>query len=157
MSVPGMPPQGPVPAAQPAQPADPAKSASIMLVVAAALILIGTVSKAWFHAGMHGTEVNVGLTGAEVCFGSRCVDAPNDNLPDVVPLFMYMGLIGGIAAAAAAGLFGGMSLANKRDKIPVPSKLAHTAIAVAGVGMVGSSASSPRVARATPIRAGRSC
>ena len=108
-----------------------------MLVAAAALILIGTVSKAWFHAGMHGSEVNVGLTGAEVCFESRCVDAPNDNLPDVVPLFMYMGLIGGIAAAAAAGLFGGLSLANKRDKIPVPPKLGHIAIGVAGVGMVG--------------------
>lgn len=108
-----------------------------MLVVAAALILIGTISKSWFHAGMHGTDVNVGLTGAEVCYESRCVDAPNDNLPDVMPLFMYMGLIGGIAAAAAAGVFGGMSLANKRDKIPVPPKFGHIAIAVAGIGMLG--------------------
>jgi hypothetical protein len=147
MSVPGGPPpmqqlpQHPMqPLHQPAGatgPADPAKSTAIALCIAAVLILVGTVSKSWFSADMRGASVHLGVMGGEVCESGHCIDIPIDKLGKRMPeleFFAMIGMLGGFAAAAAAGVFGGMTLAGKKDKLP-PLKLAQIAYGIASFGM----------------------
>ncbi|NVB84862.1 MAG: hypothetical protein HOV81_41210 [Kofleriaceae bacterium] len=144
MSVPGGPPpmqQMPhhamQPSHQPAGPADPAKSTAIALCIAAVLVLVGTVSKSWFSAGHRDTSIHLGVMGGEVCEDGRCMDIPMDKLGKSMPeleFFALVGMLGGFAAAAAAGVFGGMTLAGKKDKLP-PIKLAQIAYGIASFGM----------------------
>jgi hypothetical protein len=126
----------PQPPTAAAAPADPVKSAGIMLCVAAALILVGTVSKSWFAGGDGRFQAKIGPMGVEVCMGSRCMDGGGRGIDDDVQIFMTWAMLGGFAAAAAAGLFGGMAVAGKKDKVPEP-KIAKIAFGVALGGMLG--------------------
>ncbi len=120
-----------------AGPADPAKGTAIALCIAAVLILVGTVSKSWFSAGHRDESIHLGLMGGEVCDGSRCIDIPMDRLGKKMPeleLFAMVGMLGGFAAAAAAGVFGGMTLAGKKGQLP-PLKLGQVAYGIASFGM----------------------
>jgi hypothetical protein len=117
------------------KPADPAKTAAITLVVAAVLILIGTVSKNWISGGGGSRDVHVGPLGAEACFESRCVEIPTRGIPGDIEAIMMIAMLSGFASAAAAGLFGGMSLAGKSDRIPVPPKVAQICFGVAAFSM----------------------
>ncbi|HUS33501.1 MAG TPA: hypothetical protein VMZ53_33595 [Kofleriaceae bacterium] len=145
MSVPGMPPPSQPPGyphqmqpVQPAQPQDPAKTASYMLVGACVLLLIGTFSKSWFGASEGDVSAHFGPMGAEACFHGSCHESGFDG-PDVVPLLQIVALLGGVASAAAAGMFGGMYLANKKDKIPpaVQYRFVPIIFGIAAVGFVG--------------------
>jgi hypothetical protein len=106
-----------------------------MLVVAAVLILIGTVSKSWFSGGAGSLIVHLGPMGLERCAGSVCIDMPTRGIDGDIEAIMVLAMISGFASAAAAGTFGGMALAGKRDRIPVPPKLANVAFGLAAFSM----------------------
>jgi hypothetical protein len=127
----GYPPGAPAPQ----RPADPAKTAAIMLVVAALLILVGTVSKSWVGGGRGSRDIHIGPMGAEACMASVCVEIPTRGIDGDIEAIMVIALISGFASAAAAGMFGGMALAGKSDKIPVPPKLANVAFGLAAFSM----------------------
>jgi hypothetical protein len=142
MSVPGMPPSSQPPGyggpPRPA-PSDPAKTAAMMLGGAALLLLIGVFNKSWFSASEEFVKISFGPTGAEACFQGSCRSTSDFDGPDVVPLLQFAVIIGGLAAAAAAGMYGGLFLANKKDKIPtqIQPKFVNIAFGVAGAGSVG--------------------
>jgi hypothetical protein len=119
----------------PQKPADPARTAAIMLVVAAVLILIGTVSKNWISGGRGSKDIHIGPMGAEACMESVCLDIPTRGIDGDIEAIMVLAMISGFASAAAAGTFGGMALAGKRDRIPVPPKLANVAFGLAAFSM----------------------
>ncbi|HEX5063811.1 MAG TPA: hypothetical protein VFV99_30740 [Kofleriaceae bacterium] len=128
----GYPPS--TPAAAP-KPADPARSAAIMLVIAAVLILIGTVSKNWVSGGRGSRDIHIGPMGGEACMSGACVDIPTRGIDGDIEAIMVLALISGFASAAAAGTFGGMALAGKTDKIPLPPRLAQMAFGLAAFSM----------------------
>ena len=111
------------------------KSAAIMLVVAAALILVGTASKNWLSGGRASKDVHIGPLGIEACMGSMCVDVPTRGIDGDIEAVMMIAMLSGFASAAAAGTFGGMTLAGKRDTIPVPPKVAQICFGVAAFSM----------------------
>ncbi|HEY5927661.1 MAG TPA: hypothetical protein VIV11_38515 [Kofleriaceae bacterium] len=127
------PPGGPAPAAP--KPADPVKSAAIMLVVAAALILIGTISKNWITGGRGSRDIHIGPMGAEACMSSVCVDVPLRGIDGDIEAIMMLAMLSGFASAAAAGTFGGMALGGKKDRIPLPPKLGQIAFGLAAFSM----------------------
>src|SRR5690349_11688323 len=137
---PGAPPavQPPVsgPTPQSAKPADPVRSAAIMLAIAAALILIGTVSKNWVSAGRVSKDVHAGPLGVEACMGGGlCVDVPTRGIDGDIEIVMLLAVISGFASAAAAGVFGGMAFSGKTDRIPIPPRLANAAFGLAAFSM----------------------
>jgi hypothetical protein len=112
------------------------KSAAIMLVVAAVLILIGTMSKNWISGGRGSKDIHIGPMGIEACMSEGvCVDVPSRGIPGDIEAIMVIAMISGFASAAAAGTFGGMALAGKTDKIPVPPKIAQMAFGLAAFSM----------------------
>jgi hypothetical protein len=112
------------------------KTAAIMLVVAAVLILVGTASKNWLSAGDRGSkDVHIGPLGIEACMGSMCIDVPTRGIDGDIEAIMMIAMLSGFASAAAAGTFGGLALADKRDKIPVPPKVAHICFGLAAFSM----------------------
>jgi hypothetical protein len=121
-----------------ARPGDPARTAAIMLVVAAGLTFIGLVSKSWVtaSAGMRDISVNIGPLGVEACMGSVCRDAPMNKMPGDVELIRFVALIPGFASVAAGAAFGGLTLAGKRDKIPVAPKVAQIVFGIASFAFV---------------------
>jgi len=106
-----------------------------MLVIAAVLILIGTVSKNWVSGGRGSRDIHIGPMGAEACFSSVCTDIPTRGIDGDIEAIMVIALISGLASAAAAGTFGGMALAGKTDKIPLPPRLAQMAFGLAAFSM----------------------
>ena len=104
-----------------------------MLVIAAVLILIGTVSKNWITAGSR--EVHIGPMGAEACMSSVCIDVPTRGIDGDIEAIMILAMLSGFASAAAAGMFGGMALAGKTDRIPVSPRLAQAAFGLAAFSM----------------------
>lgn len=105
-----------------------------MLIVAAVLILIGIISRNWISAS-HG-EYRIGPMGLEVCHSSVCFDVPNERgLPNDLELVMLLAVVSGFASAIAAGVFGGMALAKKHHKLPVP-RLANIAFGLAAFSFV---------------------
>ena len=115
-----------------------------MLAVAAVLLLVGTFSKSWFSSssgeGDFRISAHFGPSGAEVCVNGNCHSTSDiGDGPDILPLLSLAAVIGGLAAAAAAGLFGGLTLANKKDKIPgaLQPKIVHIAFGVAAGGYAG--------------------
>lgn len=64
-----------------------------------------------------------------------CVDMPTRGIPGDIEAIMVLAMIAGFASAAAAGTFGGMALAGKTDKIPVPPRLAQMAFGLAAFSM----------------------
>jgi hypothetical protein len=106
-----------------------------MLVIAAVMILIGTVSKNWISGGRGSRDIHIGPMGAEACMSSVCIDVPTRGIDGDIEAIMVLAMISGFASAAAAATFGGMALARKTDKIPVPPKLAHVAFGLAAFSM----------------------
>jgi hypothetical protein len=119
-------------------PQDPAKTAAIMLCVAAGLLFIGMVSKAWVTASMGSRDasLHIGPMGIEACHGSICIDTGGGKMPGDVELIMMIALISGFASVAAAGVFGGFTLAHKKDKIPVPPRIGQILFGVAAGSFV---------------------
>ncbi len=111
------------------------KSAAIMLVIAAVLIFVGTISKNWFSGGGAARDVHIGPLGIEACMGSVCVDVPSRGIDGDISAIMVIAMLSGFASAAAAGLFGVMALTGKADRIPVPPRLAQVAFGLAAFSM----------------------
>lgn len=105
-----------------------------MLLVAAALIFVGTVSKNWV-SGRGSRDIHIGPMGAEACMASRCVDMPTDRLDGDIKAIMVLALISGFASAAAAGTFGGMAFRGNAGRIRVPPRLAEIAFGLASFSM----------------------
>ena len=110
------------------------KSAAIMLVIAAVMIFVGMVSKNWISGGRGSRDIHIGPLGIEACFDGACVSVPNKGMPGDIEAIMMLAVVSGFAAAAAAGIFGGMALA-KKTHAPVPPKLAHMAFGLAAFSM----------------------
>jgi len=106
-----------------------------MLVVAAVLILVGTFSKNWISGGRGSRDIHIGPMGAEACMSSVCIDVPTRGIPGDIEAIMVIALISGFASAGAAGTFGGMALARKTEKIPIPPRLAQMAFGLAAFSM----------------------
>jgi hypothetical protein len=119
-------------------PQDPARTAAILLVVAAGLMFIGLVSKSWVTAslGSRDASMHIGPLGVEACRGSVCIDAPMTKMPGDVELIMMIALLSGFASVVAAGVFGGMTLAHKKDKIPAPARVGQILFGVAAGAFV---------------------
>jgi hypothetical protein len=109
-----------------------------MLLVAAGLMFIGLVSKAWITANAGGRDatLNIGPLGLEVCRGSVCIDGKGGKMPGDVELLMMLSLIGGFAAVAAAGAFGGATLAKKQSAVPVAPRIGQIVIGFASAMMM---------------------
>jgi hypothetical protein len=107
-----------------------------MLAVAAVLILIGTVSKSWITGGGGSRDIHIGPMGMEACMSGVCIDMPARGIPGDIEAIMMLAMLSGFASAAAAGTFGGMALAGKTDRVPVPPKLAHVAFGLAAFSMM---------------------
>jgi len=73
--------------------------------------------------------------GGEACVESRCVEIPTKGIPGDIEAIMVIAWLSGFAAAGAAGVFGGMTLAGKKQQIPIPPKLAHIAFGLAAFSM----------------------
>lgn len=119
-----------------AAPADPALRPAIALVICAVVIFIAILSKSWVTAGARDFEIHVGPIGIEACMASVCRDPGRmgDKLDGDISLFQTLALLGGFASVAAAGAFGGMTIAGKRDRLP-SWKLANVAFVLAAFGM----------------------
>jgi hypothetical protein len=130
----GYPQGGPVASGPP----DPARTAAILLCVAAGLLFIGMVSKSWVTASMgsRDAEIHIGPMGVEACHGGMCIDTPTGKMPGDVELIMMIALLSGFASVAVAGVFGGMTLAHKKDKIPMPPRVGQILFGVAAGAFV---------------------
>jgi len=109
--------------------------AAIALFIAAVAILAGTLSKSWFTASRG--DAGVGLSGVKICNHGECRTASWSDMPRVpseVPLFGYLGLIGGVLAAAGCVATGGLLLANRRDKVML--KPLGAVLGVAALGQI---------------------
>jgi hypothetical protein len=115
------------------KPANPAKAGAITLLVATAAILIGMISKSW--ATDPDGDIRIGPLGMEACMDSRCVDVPTRGVDEDIQVFMTIAMISGFAAAAAAGVFGAVSLGGRPDASPVPKGLANLFFVVGGLSM----------------------
>ena len=114
-----------------ARPNDPAKTAAIMLVVAAVLMLIAMLSKNWVAlGGFRDITAHIGPMGLEQCAGSVCHEARGGKTPGDIELIMMVALISGFAAVGLAGWYGGAVLAGKKDKLPA-AKIGQIAFGVA--------------------------
>jgi hypothetical protein len=119
--LPPQPPAYPSPYAA-APPVAPAKDGKVQLIAyalfgAAAIMLIGLVTKSWFTVPGGGA----GLTGVEACAGDRCMSVSWGDIPKIpsdISIFAWLGLLGGLASVGAAAVMGGMLLAGKVAKIP---------------------------------------
>ena len=105
-----------------------------MLAVAAVMVLVGTVSKSWI-ASPESADVHMGPRGMEACMDSVCVDVPTRGLDTDIEVMMTIAMLSGFASAAAAGVFGGMALARRTDRVVVPPRLANACFALAAVSM----------------------
>jgi hypothetical protein len=106
-----------------------------MLLVATALILIGTISKSWVSAGERDERVHAGPMGVEICEGSQCIDAPFRGIDKDIEIIATLAMLSGFAAAAVAGVFGGMVMAGSKQ-VPFPTGLANTVFVIALLGAV---------------------
>ena len=113
-------PVPPVYAPPPVAPARDGKTQTIAFALfgAAAIALVGLVTKSWFTVPGGG----IGLTGVEACAGSRCMSISWSDIPKLpgdISVFAWMGLLFGLAAVGAAAAMGGMLLSGKAAKIPL--------------------------------------
>jgi hypothetical protein len=99
--------------------------------VCALVIFIGAFSNSWVTAGR---GMGIGPTGVEICFGQVCKTHGWRGVAGDIQVFGTLSLIGGIVAAAACVAFGGLFLANKRDKLPAV-KIANGAFGFAIAAM----------------------
>jgi hypothetical protein len=113
-------PYAQAPYAPPVQPARDAKAQMIAFALfgAAAIALVGLVTKSWFTV----PEGGIGLTGVEACHRGQCMSISLGDIPKIpgdIPLFAWLALLSGLAAVGSAAAMGGMLLANKAAKIPL--------------------------------------
>jgi hypothetical protein len=106
--------------APPVAPARDAKAQMIAFALfgAAAIALVGLVTKSWFTV----PEGGVGLTGIEACHRGQCMSISLGDIPKLpgdIPLFAWVALLSGLAAVGSAAAMGGLLLANKAAKIPL--------------------------------------
>ncbi|MBA3394418.1 MAG: hypothetical protein H0T89_17365 [Deltaproteobacteria bacterium] len=128
---PSGPPQGAPPSHAAAKPFDP-KIAAFVLLGCGVAILIAIFTKSW--ATGRGGDVGVGPLGVEACFRGICRDVGWGNVDGDIKVFGYLSIITGLGAAAMCGVYGGMLLANKRDKLP-PYKLGNAALGAGAFAM----------------------
>ncbi len=95
-----------------------AKKIGLVLAGCAIAILIGLLTKSW-ATGRAG-RIGVGPLGIEACIESLCrsVAWGEARIATDIRIFAYLSLITGIAAALAAGVFGGLAFTGRRDKLP---------------------------------------
>jgi hypothetical protein len=145
MSVPGgappmhyqQPPGGGYPpgVSKPSSQQDPAVLAAIMLCAAAVLIFVGLISKSWlsFSAGGMDGRGYVAPLGAQICTKELCVQ---QSLTGLLSMFALVGLLTGFASAAAAGMYGVMTIIGLRQRIPLPPRFGQF-VFYAGAGSLG--------------------
>ncbi len=103
-----------------------------MLLGCGVAILIAIFTKSW--ATGRGGDVGVGPLGVEACFRGICRDVGWGNVDGDIKAFGYLSIITGLGAAAMCGVYGGMLLANKRNKLP-PYKLGNIALGAGAFAM----------------------
>ena len=117
------PPQSYPPAAAVTQPSPAAatdqrtRTAAIALFAATALLLIATLTKAWFTAGGDG---GVGLLGLEKCRHGMCQSATwfdIKHIPSQIPIFATTALIAALVAVAFLIHTGVMLFQNRPEAI----------------------------------------
>jgi hypothetical protein len=112
------------------------RNAAIAMFIAALAILIGVFTHSWFTADRG--DGGIGLTGIEECRRGMCRSATwgemGDGIPSELPLFGYVGFLGGLLAAAGCAAAGVMLLRGNARKLPI--KLVSGAFAVAALGQL---------------------
>lgn len=111
------------------------RSFAFLLVGTPLPILIALVTKRW--AAGRGETISVGPSGADICLDGACKSASFGELGmgGEVGAFAILSILTGILAMAAAGLYGGLVLAKKHDKLP-PLAGAHAAFGAAAFSML---------------------
>lgn len=131
----GQPPYGAAPA--PAAPIDSrTRTLSIVMLVLAVLLLVGTFTSSWFTAERG--EGGVGLSGVEVCRGSECRTVSWGDMkrgPKDLSLFGMLGMLGGLAAVGVTVATGVMGLTGKAGKIPLKAFTVPYGIAAFSMSM----------------------
>lgn len=96
------------------------RNLAIGLFVLALLVLIGIFTSSWATASERGGSAGVGLTGLEACFRDTCktISWSDSKAPFDFTLFGYLGILGGLAAAAGAVAMGVFAMTNKPNKVP---------------------------------------
>ncbi|MEZ4403055.1 MAG: hypothetical protein R3B06_23735 [Kofleriaceae bacterium] len=92
---------------------------SIVLLVLAALLLVGTVSSSWFTPSRG--SGGVGLTGVEACRGGECRSVSWGDMPKApkdLAALGWFGLLGGLSAVGVTVAAGVMGLTGKAQRIP---------------------------------------
>jgi hypothetical protein len=118
----------------------PNQNLAIAMLVCAVAILIATFSHSWVTWKEGGSESGgIGPMGAEFCGrGDRGCMSPSWSMleskrvgmPGDISIWATLSVIGGLAAAGAAGLCGAMILTRKPEKVPVkPVRYAFSAAA----------------------------
>ena len=94
------------------------RSFAFILVGIPLPLLISLVTKSW--ASGRGDTIAVGPLGAEVCVGASCASGTFKQLGmgSEVGALGALTIVTAILAMVAAGLFGGLVLARKEDKLP---------------------------------------
>jgi len=125
------------PGAVPVTP-NPAQTVGIVLVACALAIAIGTFTKSWFAHSDGGMQQGLGLLGMKMCMGGRCLSMSWDQMgsrtASDLPIWGYIGFLGGLAAIVACGLAGGMALSRNTHKIPLGKPL-QIPLGIAAFGM----------------------
>jgi hypothetical protein len=127
-----MPPSSPPPyGAPPSAAVDPkVRNLAIGLFVCSALVLVGVFTSSWATAP--GGEGGAGLTGIEACRRGNCMSISWGDIPKMPADFTivgYLGLLGGLAAAAVGIALGVFAITNKPNKIP--DKISNAVFGVA--------------------------
>jgi hypothetical protein len=97
---------------------NPALVGGILMLVCAALILFGTVSRRWMTLGGGDNKVHIGLVGYEICDDDhgcqgKVFDPRSENAKGVIAF------TGGIASVALTILAGALALGRNARKIPL--------------------------------------
>jgi hypothetical protein len=95
-----------------------ARTAGIALLVAAGLMLLAALTKAWFTAA--GSDGGVGLLGLEKCRGGLCQSATwfdIKRIPTQIPIFATTALLATIATVALTIHGGVMLLQNRAEAV----------------------------------------
>ena len=121
------------------RPPIPGQALAIMMLGCALALLIGTFSRSWASWTEGGGESGgIGPAGAEFCMRGMCSDIPWSVLESArvkmsgdISVLGTLSMLGGLAAAAAAGLCGVLILTRRPEKVPVkPVRAALGAAAV---------------------------
>ena len=98
-------------------PSKPSVGVAVGLLVCAALILFGTLTRSWFSASRGDASMGIGLMGNYFCDGSECkgewFNTKTSGDADV-HVFRFGAFAAGLGTAVVAGLLGAVALGGRR-------------------------------------------